>query len=73
MKTYKVIVYWTTKKNTLKMFGPRTWCMKKPFGYQVVHQGYLLTSCQWQLKYGYIDIVANRILVVKMTSLVFKY
>ena len=21
----------------LKMFGPKTWCTKKPFGYRVVH------------------------------------
>ena len=29
----------------LKMFCPKTWCMKKPFGYRVAHNGYLLTSC----------------------------
>ena len=27
------------------MFGSKTWCMKKPFGYRVAHHGYLLTSC----------------------------
>ena len=32
----------------LKMFSPKTWCTKKPFGYRVAHQGYLLTSCPGQ-------------------------
>ena len=32
------------KKKTLKKFGPRTWCTKKPFGYRVIHQN-SLTSC----------------------------
>ena len=32
-------------KNMLKIFGPRTWCTIKPFGYRVVHHGYLLMSC----------------------------
>ena len=31
-------------KNTLKIFGPKTWCTKKPFGYRVAHHRYLLTS-----------------------------
>ena len=35
-------------KNTLKIFGPRTWCTKKSFGYRVAHHGYLLTSCPGQ-------------------------
>ena len=32
-------------KNTLKTFSLRTWCTKKPFGYRIVHNGNLLTSC----------------------------
>ena len=42
-------IYFTSllndKKKAIKLFGPRTWCTKKPFGYQVAHHGYLLTSC----------------------------
>ena len=45
--TYSYTVYWTIK-NTFKIFGPGTWCTKKPFGYWVVHHGYLLTSCPGQ-------------------------
>ena len=33
-------------KNTLKIFGPGTWCTKNlTVGYQVAHHRYLLTSC----------------------------
>ena len=32
------------KKEALKIFGRRTWCAKKSFGYRVAHHGYLLTS-----------------------------
>ena len=28
------VIYWTTKK-VLKIFSSKTWCTKKPFGYQV--------------------------------------
>ena len=31
-------------KNTLKKFGPRTWCAKKLFSYRVAHQNSLM-SC----------------------------
>ena len=31
-------------KKALKIFCPKTWCTKKPFGYRVAHDGYLLTS-----------------------------
>ena len=34
----------------LKIFGVKTWCTKKPFGYQVVHHGYTLKVCQGQIK-----------------------
>ena len=43
-----MIVYGSLLSNkikTLKVFSPRTWCTKKPFGYLVPHHGYLLTSC----------------------------
>ena len=42
-----VKVYRTIKK-TLKIFGPRTWCEKKPFGHRIAHHGYLLMSCPGQ-------------------------
>ena len=32
-------------KKTLKIYGLRTWCTKKPFGYRLAHYGYLLKSC----------------------------
>ena len=35
--TFHSIIYLMTK-NTLKKFGSRTWCTKKPFGYRFVHQ-----------------------------------
>ena len=37
------------EKNTHKMFGPNTCNTKKPSGYQVAHQGYLLMSCPGQM------------------------
>ena len=45
------------QQNTLKNFGPRTWCTKKPFGYRVAHQN-SLTSYPGQflinvIKYHY--------------------
>ena len=26
------------EKKSDQIFGPRTWCTKKPFGYRVIHQ-----------------------------------
>ena len=36
----------------LKKFGTRTWCKNKPFGHQVAHNRYLLTSCP-----GHINLI----------------
>ena len=36
-------------KNTLNLFGPWTWCTKKPIGYRVAHHGYFLMSCLGQV------------------------
>ena len=41
-------------KKTLKLFGPKSWCTKKPFGYRVVHHRYFLTSCSEQITIKFI-------------------
>ena len=52
------------------MFGRKTWCTKKPFGYRVAHHGYLLTSCQRQVKEGK---VKKHISYVNLRTIYFKY
>ena len=39
------------------MFSPKTWCTKKPkpFGYQVLHHGYILTFCPGP--YPYLNVI----------------
>ena len=47
------------------MFGPGTWCTKKPFGYQVAHHGCLLTSCPGQTEklmlWKYQNVIEDRL------------
>ena len=37
----KILEFIEGQKKTLKVFGPMTWCTKKPFGYRVADHGYL--------------------------------
>ena len=32
------LVLFIKQKKSAQIFGPRTWCTKKPFSYQVIHQ-----------------------------------
>ena len=41
----------SNNKKVLKIFSPKTWCTKKPFGYRVAHLRYLLTSCLGHITY----------------------
>ena len=45
----KYILIIEQQKKALKIFGSRTYCTKKPFGYQVAHHGYFLLSCPGQI------------------------
>ena len=54
-------------KKVLKKFDPRTWCMKKPFGYRVIHHGYSLMSCPG-LVY---ETCGERHLVFELVSFIF--
>ena len=45
---YLLLLFIKRQTKALKMFVPKTWCTKKPFVYQVLHHGYLLTSCPGQ-------------------------
>ena len=38
-------------KKYAKIFDPRTWYTKKPFGYRVALHGYLLKSCQGPISF----------------------
>ena len=44
LKSILSILFIEEQKNALRMFSPKAWCTKKPFGYRVAHHGYLLTS-----------------------------
>ena len=39
-----LLLFIERQTKALKMFGPKTCCTKKPFGNQVLHRGYFLTS-----------------------------
>ena len=34
----KGLLLFIERKKIALIFGPRTWCTKKPFGYRVIHQ-----------------------------------
>ena len=55
-------MFFIERQSTLKLFGLRTWCTKKYFGYQVAHHEYLLTSCLENYKKKNIIIKQFRLL-----------
>ena len=66
------IVYKTTK-NTLKKFGPRTWCTKKPFGYRVIHQNSLMSCSGHTINFIYFKVDLNYLNLIFRCFRVFRY
>ena len=43
---HALTVLFIERKKSAQIFGPRTWCTKKPFGYQIIHQDTVLSHVQ---------------------------
>ena len=43
-----MIFFIKRKIKALKLFGPKTWCTKEPFGYLVAYIEHILMSCSGQ-------------------------